>query len=816
MKEYERIICSSIKKLYEEFLSSLNGSPALYDIVVTEISEDNRFYSFWFSYPKEVLNNYYYHIYNFINNTGGKTLMLINNYENKYTSILFEENNKKDDYYEIDPDNMYYSLHDEVFRYKKIKNVDALLNNWNKYVHKNIGISSFMFSKIYYKIDDRYFVSAINTGWNYSTFQKVKKDRILVDKIIEKFLWRHSLNVVATDINRELKKKSILSNVAQISSRNMSHNIGSHVLANLIKYIESEYFQIFGITEESIKEKHDNAKEIEKLISFLEYVMHRMDFLADIATAEPLMEVTSDIFDDVISKFIENDHIKSYITGNERKFEIFYEKKNQGDSFIALPNDLLGSHAIYVILENIIRNTAKHSQISDQKFIIQVLADINEKYPDYVRLLIYDNIKTSNIDSLIKQQNNHLKQSILDKNRDLRREAWGILEMKIAAAYLRKVPLHLIDSVQYAPCEDTNNSKPALLRAINCEGALGYEFYMHKPRECLVILRKNDEYIYFSVAANSHSERLDGFKPTSKRLAPYKIVSIEKESDQNLLKPFSKKITSRLVIGNNSSLSATNIWHQWISHISGKKNISEVSVFKLIEKNSNPELIFKKQVNQFGESYKALFIRHADIPDTQRYDHYEYYPDNSFFHRFLNESDQSEQMEPLLIEGVISKIAILDERIQKFLYETSFKQSSAPSLVDYFELLGINIPQKTDLCLNSEFDPSYYEKISEWIEEKLRSSDFLLIHIGILEKSLQLAKYQDAQKKKRIEEFLHGFNIEKNLLYEKVVFISGRGKPDTIPEDFRFLNFTNLNRFINKNICKTTLVQLLYSARAYS
>ena len=598
--------------------------------------------------------------------------------------------------------------------------------------------------------------------------------------------------------------------VSQVLSRNMSHNIGSHVLANLIKRVRNEYYDILNITKGQLH--GDDEIEIRKLSSFLEYIMHRMDFLADIATAEPLMEVTSDVNRDVISKFRKNGYLKDFITGNDYNFKLYYQKSNPESSIIALPNDLLGSHAFYIIVENFIRNTAKHAIIPGQTFHVHILSDIDPNHPDYLRFRIYDNTGVSEPEKLADQQNERLRLSILDKNRDLRREAWGMLEMKIAAAYLRKVPLHLIDSEIYAPGEKSSQIKPALFRALNLDGNLGYEFYLHKPKEFLLIQSDKGNQVFISVNSNGKSQIMQGFKLSTKQLAPYKIISVDTKATLDLIEPFKNKITRRVLV-NHSSGSASDIWKNWIRDLCNKKNISEINIYKLYD--GDKQLVLNEKTGSDGKPFNALFIRHSDIPENKDFNHYEFYFNHSFFDRYLEADTHREQLDPILIESVATSIALLDERVQHFSHDTKMDQSEAATLVDYLSLLGIHIPKRENVWLNSDYNDSYYEKVSDWIETQVRSSDFLLIHIGILEKTLQLAKYNDAQKKKAIEKYLFDFDVPDSQILEKVIFISGRGKPDTIPEDFRFLNFSNLSRFINKDICKATLTQLLYSARAY-
>ncbi|RMF55072.1 MAG: hypothetical protein D6748_15665, partial [Calditrichaeota bacterium] len=206
------------------------------------------------------------------------------------------------------------------------------------------------------------------------------------------------------------------------------------------------------------------------------------------------------------------------------------QMNDERDVLLAIPGGLVGYHAFYVILENIIRNAAKHGFVrhnSDTKhldIVIEILHDPDEnigvqikqttsegKNPKRPACLfrIYDNV------SLVKTEKNEgvelwgdqgmntkLGTSIIDETGQLRKEDWGLAEMKIAAGYLQRREILHIGGEE----EDIRGAKPntlpngkldefmkeqgeldtgarAIIRAVKSPiGTLGYEFFVPRPR----------------------------------------------------------------------------------------------------------------------------------------------------------------------------------------------------------------------------------------------------------------------------------------------------------------------------------------------
>jgi hypothetical protein len=206
--------------------------------------------------------------------------------------------------------------------------------------------------------------------------------------------------------------------VAAITGRNTSHTIGSHALSYL--------------TEERILSNY-SYKEISK---FFEYLQGRMDYIAEISTAEPqwteTLEFRKDILEPFIKQFVLLDNINKsvYTQYNGEKKELnanklafilkietgatlftfkyeyidnilrSYKKGEDSDGVytimtdrdkaetpdvqIECPHGIVGKHAFYTFLENFIRNSAKHGGAR----IDEILREGNKRLEIIINLVL--------------------------------------------------------------------------------------------------------------------------------------------------------------------------------------------------------------------------------------------------------------------------------------------------------------------------------------------------------------------------------------------------------------------------------------------
>ncbi|MBP8114624.1 MAG: hypothetical protein KAY50_04650 [Chitinophagaceae bacterium] len=364
-------------------------------------------------------------------------------------------------------------------------------------------------------------------------------------------------------LQSETAKQAIKSAISQVMARNSSHNIGSHVMNKLIngktlkqlnlvelysKKNKDQKFNYHSLIE--IESLGEEAETYHQLAIFNNYVKCRMDYLSDITFGTPLMQTTKKVYD----LFEELDKVRLLLENISGLTEFHYKIKftfNGGDIdknlSLALPNDILGCQALYNIIENVIRNTAKHSKNKEKavddngnKMIIftinikeiekDVPAEVQcaecyeveifdnvpvesgdkefktddeiielknyvEDYNKYNDIKISEATPVSNIAYLVYSQNKKLNDSILQDNNSLRASGLGLIEMEASASYLRKLDISNIESDAYniaynkAIYNKVSNNLNIVkaFKAGKDENYLGYRFFMLRPAEVLVV-----------------------------------------------------------------------------------------------------------------------------------------------------------------------------------------------------------------------------------------------------------------------------------------------------------------------------------------
>ena len=418
-----------------------------------------------------------------------------------------------------------------------LRNKKIRFEDWADYLRtKEIGSSTIF---LFEKFETNSLV--INSGYEmyYSLFVTLNvnvtpKIFDFIKNTLKEFLFRVS-NSKSIEIfqrkEKSLRNTSLKSSLAAVMSRNMSHNIGSHVLNKLssaaainsffslqgnkrfVRAIETKDYESW--LSESNKENEELAlkdadfefsettlskdeqsertyvtfapneknsstfKPIYKLSPYFvdvnnnttkeelarvfnDYLKKRMDFVADVATSnKALLNSNKYLFADIFRGFERNLLLLQNISGKEDKFsyqfDFQYEDENgihqygdKGfiDPVVAVPNDVLGSQAFYIILENIIRNTAKHSGSGNVIFTINV-EDLKED--DFYRITVFDNAPHTDIKKLVADRNVSIAQEVLDENNQIRTAGWGTIEIKLAACYLSGLDMLEMDNKTYWP-----------------------------------------------------------------------------------------------------------------------------------------------------------------------------------------------------------------------------------------------------------------------------------------------------------------------------------------------------------------------------
>ncbi|MGB8510188.1 MAG: hypothetical protein WCD76_17545 [Pyrinomonadaceae bacterium] len=320
---------------------------------------------------------------------------------------------------------------------------------------------------------------------------------------------------------KEIKRQATHAAIADIINRNQAHHIGSHVSnrATLDKVLER-----LGKQHSDLHDKTLYLSILDLLNRLNQYRDERSEYLTYLAQYSS--PSSAYLFKDVLQPFIENTLLMDNIAANENinytdrhddgnllrnRLQLSVTLKNGGtdESFKALykkwdgsvlytsaelpylryKNDegfqyetvelshpdievslpgTLGKHALYSILENFIRNSAKHGHREKDNELVVYIELSNLDNPDHITVKITDNCSRIDDPRKIEGFNESIATPILER-RDL-----GFIDMKVNACLMEGKEL-----------SDENCSKA--LKAGTKGGILFYEFRIARPKKAVFI-----------------------------------------------------------------------------------------------------------------------------------------------------------------------------------------------------------------------------------------------------------------------------------------------------------------------------------------
>jgi len=740
---------------------------------------------------------------------------------------------------------------------------------------------------------------------------------------------------------------ALRSGAAAIMSRNMSHNIGSHVLAKM------------GYT--SIAELNLPHSQI-----FYRYMQQRMDFIAIIATEIPKWSYSTWFFGELIKWFYQQETLLEFIARQEGIKGSFTWSKNKEDQInestllirirykgawiihedpetvekdrvnddflLAIPGGLVGYHALYIILEDIIRNSAKHNWANltekdkQGKGQLKITIDIeNEDKNDYVTFKIYDNISETNSGPDLPDNYSNLKseeieklplhqkinlsliKSFIDSTGQLRRENWGLQEMKISAGYLNKNKITEIGDegkdifkiIKAVPVEDPDERS---------KSRLGYEFKLLKPKIVGIIgeidkatkakfncsnAKKHGIYYFEEEPLEYDYEFMiliddDGNKVLNKILEnpdyeleklPYRLFVVSNNQDNGRFENIKKRVVildDLKIYMNNNDYEAFKIklYEHWLNKIrpsndvldniniyinfSGSETQSEKWDLELFKKCEDLIKMFAKamrkeeeNLNQKWEdtlinndvlngitdpvdfffimylrlkpeevdlfkSYFPFFSYNKKLPPIYKEERFQnincgtnhnaqikiirhHLPEECFYgeeisgscthYQILSRYTIDPQLHYKILENAFLKMLIIDERMIDFIDKKSdrvknrFKSSRIVIPVDYVGV-KINIDSKSYEYKWAKNSNNILDLDNVEIDINL-----LIIHQGIID------KMKRGEEKVNPEEFVR--KIKEKIQF--VIITSGRGEPENVPKNAKFVPFSVIESTLMKD-----------------
>ena len=173
--------------------------------------------------------------------------------------------------------------------------------------------------------------------------------------------------------------------------------------------------------------------------------------------------------------------------------DIASTNSDKGASRVMIPQGTVGHHALFTILENVLRNAAIHgdpARIAGGQLTLVIRVadpDVPRWKNDYWELRIRESFTDPKSASELRRRIN--EDPIFDPvTREMAVTSWGLKEMKIAAAFLRNVAPWDVDEV----CRRWNQSdshEPPLLSVTTTNGEISYRLFLRKPKTLLVSSR---------------------------------------------------------------------------------------------------------------------------------------------------------------------------------------------------------------------------------------------------------------------------------------------------------------------------------------
>ncbi len=705
-----------------------------------------------------------------------------------------------------------------------------------------------------------------------STRKKIEEYVLEVPKIIRTYLTGYTFQLAIDKYNlakeeaKNAVRQATKAAISQVMARNMSHNIGSHVLSKY-KDVSDIKHTLYG----SGKQKqycgyNSNTLNVddphETIAYFNEYLKNRMDFLADIATTDPVMETPMYLFKDIIKGFDKNKILLDRISGvsEEIRFGIkVIVAGNSGtiktlddgnDPIFSIPNEVLGAQAFYILLENIIRNIYKHGNPTADFDIIIEIADYQPNKSFY-EVKIYDSLchDEKKVNKTVARRNKAFDDSILKDNK-LRDNNLGTIEMDVCAAYLRCLPVISVENNKYKLQKNNNSEEPKLIYAY-CHKqlttnitdemcyTLGYKFHINKPKEVLVL----DETGNFKIGKLSNVElHAEGIKIVNpKELKEDKIYNHQivyctsnKLQIEKIITPHRSQISKRIV-GFDKSINTKDhkkfiegLWAKYIidQHLAPKDyfidTVGASYMIKVSDKITVSEL-GKEDIPE--HSHKTIFLNHGGNYSEKRkaFDRCEIITSHNKLYALKRSLFTDLKKTYEYLETNMLKVLIIDERIQENVVLSDKKYSvngEDISFNDYFQQQQIIIPQIDEANLNvASFGTiskinngntiTEADKIKTFISKHLSDATFCVVHLGVLEKMLPPGTTKSKPAISKIIDQL--FPGNKNR--EKLIVISGRGKPNNLSNDIPFISLALIQNSIETLFDKYLLTKILYNAR---
>ena len=564
---------------------------------------------------------------------------------------------------------------------------------------------------------------------------------------------------------KHLKKHGSRAAAASIIGRNMSHNIGSHVIYYLSNSFQNSDRNPFDkILKEFIgkcKQKenpgfqqilkdfegNDKVNTFEKfydnMSTFLNYLQARMDYVALAGTIEPGYGQGMKT-KDLMEEFEDNKFLIEGIAQSEDVKAIkIKERKASFQGLITVPFGEIGKHAFFSILENIIRNSAKHGhdKIKDGKLSLYYKATKNNDN-GMIDLEIYDELgtwekaeETMHLSETDKEQS-ATESPLIDDDGSLVHAYMGIKEMKISAAFLRMIPFYEIDSEKY--------KSNRLLKLDTRDDSLMYKIRLLPYKNLLIVTEGNEGLSSVNEEWGIDKASIEYLRKQDVHVDEYKIAVSDYELKENM-----SKLPNRLVHDSDISSSGSfndetiiDIYEKWIKKTYSIKDLDDKKIYyKPSNKNDTQRIKDKWEgiicIDACKNNCSVRFQGHLE--EFQRYEsEYKYKTNDAdstpiitaediskrshiLKERLNDTSDENDFEKKLfrleLLESAFSRVLIIDERLfsEYQCHWHDFKINGKKYRINYGNEV---LPDQEDGRKIFNFSHNNFIKIAKWLRKE--------------------------------------------------------------------------------------------------
>jgi hypothetical protein len=648
-----------------------------------------------------------------------------------------------------------------------------------------------------------------------------------ISTVVKNFLYEYIINLHVLKIehqHQQLSEQGIRTAFAELNVRTTSHNTGSHILSNEFE--------------------EDKTVTTKDYADFRIYMRQRMLYNADIVSGKAPFFATGTL-GEIAESFEELKIVTRYISGYHNKvFKGFFPYKEDYshdesvmDIPISIPGGNVGFHAFYVIWENLIRNYFKHGGKGNSicigiekvkesnKYIWLKLAtgsveviERNEKKIITKSVFVPDQQSAE----IFKIVNSLLHQQILNEKKVLRKNGRGLLEMKGAAMYINGIAINNINNLHNTCFHTTFNESKSFI-----------EYHLRIKKHRHIAFATINEKIENNHISNS-LPRL-GYDDSS--LREYEFILTDNidqtflYNEKSQITPHVFSVTSIAESYKSASLLKGSTGADIILEYLLRNQITETqnklkSRFIIGEMHGDRMTYYHCEKNSWNPSSKEpgektiLFDSHGN--NIQKYlseelcDIYYYEPFNS--HSFINTTLLDASLRNLklyneLLLAATCSIIVIDERIQKLIDKNSeFDQPGINTIKSILNLTKVYVPTTEQIDLNATnihqdkaTSLAYLGLLKYYLETN--NADYILLHYGIIERFVKVKSRNNIQA--WIEEYIESCFDNK----VQVILHSERGGTPTVPFKYRYLHYSNIERFLIYNRSKLHLFKTILSSR---